>query len=371
MIHPRVRQLADNLISHSIGLKPGEKILIEGFDSRNDFICALVQAVYNAGGMPFVHLKDQSVQRSLLMGLSAAQADVTAAHEASLMAQMDAYIGVRAADNTFETSDVPPEKMELYTSVVQKRVHGEIRVPKTRWVVMRWPTPSMAQHAAMSTEAFEDFFFDVCCLDYERMGRAMQPLVERLERANDVHIVGPGTDLRFSIAGMPAIPCDGHLNIPDGEVYTAPVRDSVNGTITYNTKSTYQGVSFENISFTFQNGKIVKATSSDTQRLNAILDTDEGARHVGEWALGVNPYIHRAMQDTLFDEKIAGSFHFTPGSCYDECDNGNKSAIHWDLVLIQTKEMGGGEIYLDGELIRKDGIFVPEALKGLNPENLV
>ena len=161
-------------------------------------------------------------------------------------------------------------------------------------------------------------------------------------------------------------------NIPDGEVYTAPVKDSINGTLTYNTPAVFQGFTFENISFRFENGKIVEATANDTERINEVLNTDEGARYIGEFAIGVNPYILKPMKDTLFDEKIMGSFHFTPGNCYEEeAPNGNSSAIHWDLVCIQTPEYGGGEIYFDDVLIRKDGRFVVKELECLNPENLI
>ena len=202
------------------------------------------------------------------------------------------------------------------------------------------------------------------------MSRAMDALVTRLEAADQVHILGNGTDLTFSIKGMPAIKCDGRINIPDGEVFTAPVRDSVNGVIAYNTPSQHMGTQFDHIRLTFRDGQIVQAEGSDPARLNAIFDTDAGARYVGEFAIGVNPYVTEPMLDTLFDEKIAGSFHFTPGSCYDECNNGNKSDLHWDLVCIQRPEYGGGEIWLDGELIRKDGLFVPADLHCLNPEAL-
>jgi aminopeptidase len=223
----------------------------------------------------------------------------------------------------------------------------------------------------MSTEAFADYFFKVCTLDYSRLSQAMEPLIERLNQADSVRIVGPGTDLSFSIAGLKAVKCDGHRNIPDGEVYTAPVKDSVNGHITYNTPALYQGISFENIRFDFKQGKIIQATSNHTDRLNQILDTDAGARYIGEFSFGLNPFITQPILDTLFDEKITGSIHFTPGNCYDECSNGNQSAIHWDLVLIQTPAYGGGEIYVDEVLIRKDGRFVLPELQVLNPENLI
>jgi len=244
------------------------------------------------------------------------------------------------------------------------------RVDHTKWVVLRYPTESMSQQAGMSTEAFEDFYFDVCTLDYSKMDKAMTPLVELMNKTDRVRIVAKDTDLTFSIKGIPAIKCSGLRNIPDGEVYTAPVKDSVNGYITYNVPSVEEGIKFENVRLEFKDGKIVKATANDTVAVNKIFDTDEGARYVGEFALGVNPYITKAMGDILFDEKISGSIHFTPGQSYEDAPNGNKSAIHWDLVQVQTTEYGGGEIYFDDVLIRKDGMFVLDELKCLNPENL-
>jgi aminopeptidase len=260
--------------------------------------------------------------------------------------------------------------MQLYMKHWVEPVHHQIRVPKTKWVVLRYPNHSMAQLSGMSTDSFTDFYFKVCNLDYGKMSQAMDPLVELLNKTEQVRITGPGTDLSFSIKDIPAVKCDGRLNIPDGEVYTAPVKDSVNGTITFNTPAVYQGITYENICFEIKQGKIINASSNHTDKLNKILDTDEGARYIGEFALGVNPYVLKPMKDTLFDEKIMGSFHFTPGSCYQDAYNGNKSAIHWDLVCIQTEEYGGGCIYFDDILIRKNGRFIPESLQPLNEENL-
>ena len=281
---------------------------------------------------------------------------------------MDAYIAVRASSNTSELSDVPIETLNLYERLTTPTL--DWRVNRTKWVILRYPNGSMAQLAGRSQEAFEDFFFDVCTLDYEKMSRAMDPLVELMDRTDRVRLVGPGTDLTFSIKGIPAVKCAGECNIPDGEVYTAPVRDSMNGVIAYNTFSEEQGFTYENIRFEVKNGRIVKASANDDARINALLDTDEGARYFGEFAIGVNPYVLHPMKDTLFDEKICGSFHLTPGMAYEDAFNGNKSAVHWDLVMIQRPEYGGGEIYFDDVLIRKDGLFVLEELKGLNPENL-
>ena len=286
------------------------------------------------------------------------------------MEKMQAYISVRGGTNVNELSDVPDDKMKRYSSLYTHPVHFETRVKKTKWVVLRYPSPSMAQLAGMSTEAFEDFYFNVCTLDYGKMSQAMDALKDLMDKTDHVRITGAGTDLSFSIKGVGSVKCAGEMNIPDGEVYSAPVRDSINGTLSYNAPSPYNGFTFENVKLVFQNGKIVEATANDTERINQIFDTDEGARYVGEFAIGVNPFIKEPMKDILFDEKIDGSFHFTPGQCYDDAFNGNHSAIHWDLVCIQRPEYGGGEIWFDGVLIRKDGRFVLPELEPLNPENL-
>ena len=370
MRDPRIQQLAYNLINYSVDLQKGEKVLIENIGIQPDLVKALVQETYKAGGYPFVSTKDPSIERELLLGASEEQYKTVSQFESAVMKEMDAYIGLRAGDNISELSDVPSEKMKIFSKSITQDVHLGIRVPKTKWVVLRYPTNSMAQLAKMSTEAFEDFYFNVCNLNYEKMAEAMDGLVRLMNQTDKVRITGPGTDLTFSIKDIPAVKCAGLRNIPDGEVYTAPVRDSVNGTITYNTPSPYQGFTFENVRLTFENGKIVKAEANDTDRINQIFDTDEGARYVGEFAIGVNPFITEPMQDILFDEKIDGSFHFTPGQCYEEAYNGNQSSIHWDLVNIQRKDYGGGEIYFDDQLVRKDGIFVHPDLLALNPENL-
>ncbi|MGH7743051.1 MAG: aminopeptidase [Candidatus Eiseniibacteriota bacterium] len=370
MRDPRNARLAELIVRHSTALEPGEAVLIESFDVAEELVLDLVEAVQRAGAIPMVALRNHAVNRLLISGGTQAQFQLMSDLDLYQMKQVKAYIGLRGAFNSTELSDVPPERMSLYNRLVARPVHLDYRVQHTRWVVLRYPTPSMAQQASMSTEQFEDLFYRVCTLDYARMGRAMEPLVERMKRTDAVHLRGPGTDLKFSIRGIGVVPCEGRRNLPDGECYTAPVRDSVEGVITYNTPSLYLGTTFENLSFTFEKGRIVKATGSPQDRLDALLNTDEGARYVGEFSLGFNPHILKPMKDTLFDEKIAGSLHFTPGQAYTSADNGNRSQVHWDLVLIQRPEHGGGEVWFDGELVRKDGRFVTADLDGLNPERL-
>lgn len=366
----RINKLAHNLINYSCSLKPGEKVLIEAKGIDYMLVNALVKEAYSVGAYPFVEIYDNRVTRQLLMGQTEEQAKLRAKFDSFRMAEMDAYIGIRGGENCNELSDVPKDNMRIESEFYSHPVHHEIRVKKTKWVVLRYPNQGMAQQAGMSTDAFEEFYFNVCNLDYSKMDRAMDNLKARLDKADKVRLTGVGTDLTFSIKGIGSKKCSGERNIPDGEIYTAPVKDSVNGVITYNAPSIEQGVKFENVCLKFKDGKIIDASANYTDKLNAILDTDEGARYVGEFAFGVNPYINKPMGDILFDEKISGSIHFTPGCCYDDCYNGNVSAIHWDLVFIQTKEYGGGEIYIDDELIRKDGLFIPSDLQCLNPENL-
>lgn len=368
----RVKKLAQNLVNYSCKVKKGEKVYIHYIgEATEDLARAVIKEVYKAGGHPFPHYTGHKVQREMLLNCTEEQLKLMAEVDCLEMSKMDCYIGIRGTDNVSELSDVPAEKMNLYEKFYSTPVHHDIRVKKTRWVVLRYPNSAMAQLSNQSTEAFEDFYFKVCTLDYSKMNEAMKSLVAYMNKTDKVRLVGPGTELTFSIKDIPAIPCAGELNIPDGEVFTAPVRDSINGTISYNTPSLYQGFTYENVKLTFKDGKIVEAVSNDTQRINKVFDTDEGARYVGEFAIGVNPYILNPMKDILFDEKIMGSIHFTPGNCYDEAPNGNKSSIHWDLVMIQTPEYGGGEIYFDDVLVRKDGRFVVPELECLNPEKLV
>lgn len=368
---PRIEKLAKTLVNYSCKVQPGEKVLIHYVGEATQLLAKqLIKEVYAAGGVPFVNYTDTRLQRELLLGATQEQHELMTSWDALQMKQMNCYIGVRGADNVSELSDIPSDKMNIYNKYYMSPVHHDIRVPNTKWVVLRYPSNSMAQLANSSLDQFEEFYFNVCNLDYSKMSKAMDNLVALMDRTDRVRLVGQDTDLSFSIKDIPAIKCDGEVNIPDGEVFTAPVRDSINGKISYNTPAVFQGVTYEKIVFEFEKGKIINATANDSKLINEVLDTDEGARYIGEFAIGVNPYILKPMKDTLFDEKIMGSIHLTPGKCYDNAYNGNTSDIHWDLVYIQTPEYGGGEIYFDDVLIRKDGMFVIEELLCLNPENL-
>ncbi|YCM44232.1 aminopeptidase [Verrucomicrobiaceae bacterium 227] len=363
---PRYLELAKQLTKYSTSLKKGEKVLLDLVDTPEEMGLALIRAVRDCKAEPFLRLGSNRLNRELLMGATEDQYSTSSKHLLAEMKDMDAYIAIRGSHNITETSDVPAKKMELAMTHIRKVL--DHRVKKTKWCVLRWPHAAMAQQAGMSTEAFEQFYFDSCLLDYKSYLPAMKALKRLMDKTDQVHITGPGTDLKFSIKDIPAIVCGGNYNIPDGEVFSAPIKDSVEGVISYNAPTIYRGIGFDGIKLTFEKGKIVKAEAAGgrTRDLNKILDSDDGARFIGEFAIGFHPIIREPMRDILFDEKIAGSFHFTPGQAYEEADNGNRSSVHWDMVNIQRKDYGGGEIYFDGKLIRKDGIFLAKSLAKLN-----
>ncbi|MEI8292888.1 MAG: aminopeptidase [bacterium] len=369
MHDPRCDQLADVLTRHSTKLQPGENVLIDVFDAPDEIAVALIRAARTCGAVPFVQNHHARISREMALGAEPEQLEVTRSVELARMKKMQAYIAVRGSHNITEMSDVPDEKMRLISGAMRPVM--DWRINKTKWVVLRWPTAAMAQQAQMSTPAFEDFFFKVCTLDYGRMALGMTALKDLMDRTDKVHLKGPGTDLRFSIKNIGSVTCGGDRNIPDGEVFSCPVKKSVEGLVTFNVPSIYQGHAFDNVRLEFSEGRVVKATANNTAALNRILDSDAGARYIGEFALGFNPHILHPMRDILFDEKISGSFHFTPGQAYKTAGNGNTSRIHWDMVCIQRPDYGGGEVWFDGKLVRKDGLFTLPALKKLNPDYLL
>jgi aminopeptidase len=368
---PRLRRFAEILVNYSVDLKKGEKILLYVLNENAVPLAkAIVDEAYRAGGIPFVDMADERLERALYMGTTAERFQLIAKWDSVKYGLMDAYIRLLGADNISELSDVPAEQINLGTKHWKGPIWRKIVLTKLKWCDIRYPSAAMAQSAGMSTEAFTDFYFRVCTLDYARLAKAMEPLIRLMKATDKVRIVGPGTDLTISIKNIPALAESGHFNVPDGEAFTAPVKNSVNGVLAIHLPCTWEGVFYRDIRFKFKDGKIIKATANFTEQLNQVLDIDEGARYLGEFAFGVNPYIEKPMNNLLFDEKIAMSFHLAVGDSFPDADNGNHSALHWDLVCIQSPEYGGGEIWFDGKLVRKDGKFVLPELLGLNPENL-
>ncbi len=368
MTDARYDKLAGVLTKHSTALQPSDKVLVEVSDVPDGMVIALVRAIRMAKALPFVQFQHSRVAREMALHATKDQVATTAEIEIARMKKMDAYIAIRGSENVTEMSDVPAENMKMIAATMRPVMNH--RINKTRWVVLRWPTPSMAQQARMSTEAFEDYYFRVCTVDYGKLRKGMEALKALMDATDKVHIKGPDTDLRFSIKDIGAVICGGLRNIPDGEVFSAPVKRSVEGRVHFNVPILYHGTAYEDIALEFKQGRIVRAEGGrQTAKLNSILDADAGARYIGEFSLGFNPHILHPIRDILFDEKISGSFHFTPGQAYEVGGNGNRSQVHWDMVCIQRADYGGGEVWFDGKLVRKDGIFVPPELKLLNPES--
>ena len=367
----RIEKLARMMVNYSCEIKSGEHVMIryEG-DETLPMVSALMRYVYEAGAYPYPVRRDKRLDRELIISAGDEQFEMMRRHELAFTDDMDCFLTVHATHNQFEFSDIPPEKLHKYMKIVAMPAVLR-RMRDDRWAGISYPCSSEAQALGVSQQAYEDFFFKVCTMDYPKMKKAAEPLGALMDRTDKVHIVGQGTDLTFSIKGIGSKICAGDHNIPDGEVFSAPVPDSVEGVVTYNIPNVVEGICYESITLTFRHGRMVDIQCGNNARLNKFFDVDEGARYVGEFALGFNPYITKPMKSTAFDEKIAGSFHFTPGMSFERAGNGNVSSIHCDLVCVQTPEYGGGEIWFDDVLIRRDGLFVLPELEGLNPENLM
>ncbi len=360
-------KLARTLIHNSCDLQKGEKLLIEYSCCPQEFVLAIVKEAEKVGGLVYLwHIEDK-IRHELVANGCIQQWSWQAHIDQNIMQQVDAVIMIRGENNSFLNADVDAKKQEIFAKQYSEPVHTKTRLQK-KWVLLRYPTDSFAQSSKMNTQVFEEYFYHVCCLDYRDLCNRMEPLKTLMEKTNTVRIVGKGTDLTFSIQGIPAVKCCGERNIPDGEIYTAPIKDSIEGTITFNVPVMYQGKEFDQIKLQFHQGKVVHESCNQQQELTNILNTDAGSRYVGEFAFGVNPYVTFAVRDILFDEKMYGSIHMALGNSYSDADNGNRSAIHWDLILNQVE---GGEIYFDDVLIRKNGEFILPELVVLNRENMI
>lgn len=362
----KLKELASQIVGYSIKVEKGEKVLImtQSLEAR-EFISYLIEEIYNHGGVPSVKINDPYLGSQLSEGNTEERIELLKTIQEQEVELYDCFINIRYATNDYEDKNINPEMNRKLKKALQKS--SDIRVNKRKWVLLNYPSDLDGHKAGMTSREFKEFALDVMTVNYQEMSELIRPLKELMDKTDKVRLTGKDTDITFSIKGMGSIPCVGEMNIPDGELYSAPVKNSVNGKITYNTPSPYNGHIFHHVSLEFKDGKIVNATcNEDDEKLNEIFDTDEGARYVGEFSLGFNPKILEPMGDILYDEKILGSLHFTPGQAYKDCYNGNDSGIHWDMVLIQRPEYGGGEVYFDDVLIRKDGMFVLEELKPLN-----
>lgn len=365
MNDPRIRQFAEILVDYSTRVKKGDVVLINAAGLE---ALPLVKELYSLclqRGAKYVEyaFSVPEIDRNFFNLANKGQLAHFPQHKLDFYKTVTVYIGISAGNNSMVMANACQKAVVDYAKLTRPLI--DQRVKHTRWCVTRYPTYASAQEARMSLDEYEDYLFSACCIDWKAESKKQEKLKKMMDRTKMVRITAPDTDISFSIDGLPGIKCDGRLNMPDGEVFTAPVRNSVQGHITYNCPSIYQGKEYNGVSFGFVDGRIVKASADAdmSKALNKILDADEGARYIGEFAIGVNPGIRQPMRNILFDEKIFGSIHLTPGQAYDECDNGNRSSVHWDLVRILTD----GEIWFDDVLIQKQGRFVHKDLQELNP----
>lgn len=372
MIDPRLKRMVDNVINRSLEIKPNQVVLIESSKNCSAAIKYMVELIAKKGAIPLIYFTESEIKRAIVENGTQEQFELMAKHDIARLKDVDVYINMVDSENSYDMSDVSQEKRNIYQQYYFKPINFGVIVPEKRWITVDYPSISAAQRAAMSTEEYEKYFFSAVNIDYDKLSRAMAPLKELLDKANKVKIESPTTNLIFELGKYQAEICDGKINIPDGEVFIAPLKESVNGHIKFNVPSRYQGTVFNNIELLFKDGQVIKAKAdNNNEKLNQILDTDAGSRYVGEFAIGTNPNIKKPITNILFDEKILGSIHFALGHSHKLSDNGNESAIHWDIVKLLTKEHGGGKIYLDDTLLQENGVFIPEELQQLNHKRLI
>lgn len=363
-------KLAKTIVNYSLKVQKEEKVLIEYSDCDDEFLELVQLEIFKVKAYPFFKNINRTFHKNELKYGNEVFYDNMVKHDEVLYSNMDCILIIAGSKNIFEYSNVEANKMDLFESIYSKKIQFDIRLKK-RWLLIRFPTPSFAQLSKMGTKEFENYYYEVCNLNYDKMHKASLNLKNLMEKTDKVKVIAPNTNLEFSIKGLPAIICSGQCNLPDGEIYTAPIKNSVNGEIMFNVSAMNNGIKFENIWLKFKDGKVVEHKSNNNEELKRILDLDSGSRYVGEFAFGINPYVKNSINDILFDEKMCGSIHMALGNAYDDCNNGNKSVLHWDLILNQFNTFGGGEIWFDNIKIRENGHFILPELVALNPENLL
>jgi len=352
---PRIEQLADILVNYSTRVKPGDHVLIRSSPLARPLIEAVYRLVVRNGGYPTLQLGFSSLSRIFFEEASEAQLDYLNPIQRFSVEQSNVMIAIDAPENSRELSGIDPVKLQRM-SRTNRPIQEHVMSGKVRWVICNYPTPSLAQDADMSVEDYADFLFGATNIDWRAASARMHRIKERFDAADEVRIVGPDTDITFSIKGRPGVVADGRHNMPDGEVFYAPHEATTRGTISFELPAIYGGREVQGVRLVFQDGKVVEATAAKGEELlHKLLDTDAGARFLGEFGIGCNYGITRYTRDILFDEKIGGSIHLALGRAYPECQGTNQSAIHWDMVKDLRQ---GGRIYLDGELVQEDGRFL-------------
>ncbi len=356
---PRVREHAEVIVDHSTSIESGDNVSIQAPPAAEDLVVALYELIGERGANPSAVMGSSRAMRAFVRASDAEEFELPA-HSMAAMEKADVVVSVRASVNTHETSDVPPEKMAAYGSVM-KPLSNEIM--EKRWCGTQFPAPGNTQKAEMSTEAYEEFVYRAVNKDWEAQREHQEQMIEILDPAEEVHIVsGDSTDITISCKGMDAVNDYGELNLPGGEVFTAPVPDSVEGEVLFDKPLIRNGREIQDVFLRFENGEVVEHSAEQHEEvLTSVLDTDDGARRLGELGIGMNRDIDRFTYNMLFDEKMGDTIHMALGDAIDECvpddREANESAQHVDMIVDMAEE---SFIEVDGEVVQRDGTFVFE-----------
>jgi aminopeptidase len=367
MVDQRIEKLADLMVNYSLGVKPGEKVLIRAHTVAEPLIKAMNRKILEAGGHPFMWLEFPGIEGDLMRYGSDEQIEFIPEPVNVLFNTYDCMIRVLADENTRALANVDSDKMSRYLKArgpIMKTYMDRAAKGDLRWTLTAFPTNAFAQDADMSLEEYENFVYGACMPDqddpvgyWQRFSAKQARLVKWLDGKKNVHLIGKGTDLRLSIDGRKFINCDCKVNVPDGEIFTGPVEDSIEGHVSFSYPTIYNTREVNGVQLDFSKGKVMKATAAKNEEyLLKMLDTDEGSRYVGEFAIGTNEGIQKFTRQILFDEKIGGSFHMALGKGYPESGSKANSSIHWDMIC----DLRDGQIWVDDVLFYENGKFVVE-----------
>jgi aminopeptidase len=365
----RIPRWAKTLIGYCLEVQPGQVVVVDGSAAAEPLLAEVHREILRAGGHPVTRVSLASLREIELREGSDDQLTWISPADRTLFEQMDASLRISSEVNTRQLATIDPKRMALTNraarALADLRRHGPGGADR-RWCLTLFPTEAYAQEAGMALAEFEEFVYEACFLNSEdpaarwcELGERQQFYVDWLADKRSVHVIGPETDLHLSIEGRVFRNSDGKRNFPSGEFFTGPVEESVEGTIFFSVPSVVNGQAVRNIRLTFEQGRVVEATAEQGQQyLDEMLETDLGARFVGEFAFGNNPGIQRGIQRILFDEKIGGTIHMALGNSYPETGGKNSSALHWDMICDLRAPAGGGEVWVDGTLFLKDGGLV-------------
>ncbi len=352
MADPRIEKLADILVNYSIKIKKGDVIEVSTGYEAKELALEVCRLIIKKGALPRVHVGLDGYAYTYFKYATEEQLTrypKIAVYEAK---NSDGSISIGAEYNTKELTNIDPKKMAMRKKAT--KILSDIHLKKNNWVICEFPTNSLAQDAEMSLQEFEEFCYSATNIAWAKVSKQQDKLKKILDKGKTVRIKSPDTDLTFSIKGRQGIKCDGHRNMPDGEVFIAPVEKSTNGYIKYSYPAIREGKEVDGIRLEFKNGEVVKAEAAKNEKLlKEMIKLDKGSKYLGEFGIGVNYGIKKFVKQILFDEKIGGTIHLALGMAYKEGGGKNESALHWDMI----KDMKNGELYIDGKLIQKNGKF--------------